>query len=42
MQEHLHDVMLTYQDKEEKFYEKYCGLEKGDSTRKVVEAVFGK
>ncbi|MBO5489578.1 MAG: CDP-glycerol:glycerophosphate glycerophosphotransferase [Eubacterium sp.] len=40
--EHLHDVMLTYQDKEEKFYEKYCGLEKGDSTRKVVEAVFGK
>lgn len=30
----------TYKEKYEAFYEKYCGWEEGNSSRKVVEEVF--
>lgn len=40
--ERLDKLRLEYRDKYERFYEKYCGWEDGNSTQRVVEAVFGK
>ena len=38
----LPEVVDKYKDKYDVFYEKYCGWEDGNASKKVVEAVFGK
>ena len=38
----LPEVVDRYKEKYDVFYEKYCGWEDGNASKKVVEAVFGK
>ena len=38
----LPEVVDKYKEKYDVFYEKYCGWEDGNASKKVVEAVFGK
>ncbi len=36
----IDEITEEYKDKYDKFYDKYCGWEHGDSTKKVVDVVF--
>lgn len=38
----LPQIEADYKEKYDVFYEKYCGWEDGNSSKKIVEAVFGK
>ena len=38
----LPEIEAEYREKYQLFYEKYCGWEDGDASRRVVETVFGR